>query len=229
MEFTFGIVTDGNSIERIKKIINDIRNQEIPNSQIIVVGGQEIEGIDWISFDETIKPKWITKKKNLITQHAKYENIVFMHDYVTLLPEWYLGMELFGNDWDICMTQIINSNNERYRDWCIWADKDYILNDSYNNEPGVKSNIIKRILPPYTYNKTQNMYISGAYFIVKKYVMEKYPLDESLVWGQGEDVKWSGQVLLEEGYTYKMNIHSKAKLLKRKDRAAELLDNISLK
>ena len=32
-----------------------------------------------------------SKKKNIITQNAKYENIVYMHDYIVLDNNWYKG------------------------------------------------------------------------------------------------------------------------------------------
>ena len=226
MEFTFGIITDGNNLNRVISIIESIKDQNILNFQIVIVGGYPPvdTSIDWIEFNESIKPKWITKKKNIITQYAKYENIVFMHDYIRLMPNWYIGMEKFGNNWDICMTQILNVTGERFRDWVIWADKDYIADPSYNGRSGVYSNITKRILPSYTYNKIENMYISGAYFIVKKKFMEENPLDESLIWGQGEDVEWYKRImLLSSGFKYVMNPNSKVKLMKYKNSEAELI------
>ena len=35
------------------------------------------------------------------------------------------------------------------------------------------------------------MYISGSYWVCKKHVMENFPLNDELLWGQGEDVEWS--------------------------------------
>ena len=58
------------------------------------------------------------------------------------------------------------------------------------------------------------MYISGAYFCAKKQFMLKYPLDETLIWGQGEDVEWSFRS--REIWNYKCNPNSIVKLLKYK-------------
>jgi len=229
MDFTFGIITNGSNSDRIVKIVESIAFQYIPNYQIIVVGGNSYGkslcsgNILWIPFDETTKPNWITRKKNIITENAKYNTIVYLHDYIYLLPGWYIGMTYIQPNWDICMTQILNVDDSRYRDWVIWADKDYINDPSYNGEPGVRSNIIDRVLPPYNYDKTKNMYISGAYFIAKKYVMQTCQLDETLTWGQSEDVKWSEEVLLKEKYRYVMNPYSKVKLMKYKDVAARVI------
>jgi acyl-coenzyme A synthetase/AMP-(fatty) acid ligase len=56
-----------------------------------VGGNNDFNGNDivHIPFDETQKPMWITKKKNLITQNSKYENLVFLHDYIILNNGWY--------------------------------------------------------------------------------------------------------------------------------------------
>ena len=56
------------------------------------------------------------------------------------------------------------------------------------------------------------MYISGSYWIAKKSVMEEFPLNESLCWGQGEDVIWSKQV--RERYNFNMNINSTVSIMK---------------
>lgn len=234
IKFTFGIITDGNHKELVTKVVDSINSQNIPEYQIIIVTDSMISIIDTnkdtsknhyvFPYDFTEKDKWITKKKNVITQCAKYNNIVYMHDYIILANYWYDGFKYFGEKyWDICMTQILNLDKTRYRDWVIWADKDYITDPTYNNKPGVESNIIKRMLPPYSYNKTKNMYVSGAYFIAKKHIMQKFPFDESLVWGQGEDFAWSKTVLIDNNCSYFMNKFSIARLLKQKEVCADVI------
>ena len=95
MKFTFGIATtdtaqrmSGNTNNHVSDIVDSIRANNIPNNcyEIIIVGGdnkyQHFHDVHHIEFDDITKPKWITKKKNLITKHAKYDNIVYSHDYV---------------------------------------------------------------------------------------------------------------------------------------------------
>ena len=62
--------------------------------------------------------------------------------------------------------------------------------------------------------RTSEMYISGAYFCVKKDFLLENPLDEALTWGQGEDVEWCR--VLRERWTYRCNKRSKVNLLKLK-------------
>ncbi len=104
MQFTFGIITSDNQESRVQSIIDDINNYS-SGSEIVVVGGSNVyNNIKHVDFDETIKSGWITKKKNLITENASNENIVYMHDYITISKNWSQGWDWFGNDWDVCMT-----------------------------------------------------------------------------------------------------------------------------
>jgi len=218
MNFTFGIITSGTVG---KLVIDSIKKQNMKNFEIIIVGGSlpalqdessYYDGVRHIKFNESLGK--YTIKKNIITENSNFDNIVYMHDYYMLDDNWYDGFLNFGDDWDICMNVIENIDGTRFRDWCAWDDPDIcFLDGGYH----------RIMLPSYSYNKTKYMYISGGYWISKKYVMKAEPLDESLGWGESEDVEWSKRVLPR--YNYKMNIHSKVKLLKDKKLSAEYRDD----
>jgi hypothetical protein len=238
MNFTFGIITkfdinDQHSSEKkdmLAATIDSIRNLKIPNYEIIIVGCKKedliigrydylfnMNDIKCIIFDDNyikniisnkqnskqsygigfVIPGWITKKKNLITQNAKYENIVFMHDYHMFDRNWYKEFLKFGNDWHVCMNAIKNIFGERARDWVGWDE---------NNASIHRKNL------PYNFNDGSKVYISGSYWVAKKALMIKEPLDEKfLAWGKilkedgtieqcqdskiiGEDVEWSKRI-----------------------------------
>jgi hypothetical protein len=208
MKFTFGIITSGSP--NVGTVVDSILKQKIPEFEIIVVGGEKPTGelpVIHIPFDETVKPAWISRKKNIITEHAKYENLVFMHDYFCLDENWYYGFQLFGNKWDICMNMIVNADGSRYRDWCIYSDPTHC----YPKEGPHKH---MAFVVPYSYDKKEYMYISGGYWVAKKYVMQECPIDESKCWGHGEDVEWSERVLKK--FSYKANPLSMVNMLKYK-------------
>jgi len=205
MNFTFGIITGGTNngreslsnieiSDRICNIIESIRSQNIPNYEIIIVGGINNygEGIRHIEFDESQKKGWITRKKNIIVENAKYDNLVIMHDYIKLEHGWYQGFLEFGDDWDVCMNITNNIKGGRWIDWLSDHGKYHVL-------------------IPYD-TKDSGMYISGAYWVAKKSFMERYPLDESLSWGQAEDVDWSKRCL--GNANYKMNTNSSVRICK---------------
>jgi len=223
MKFTFGIITTGladNNLETILKSIED----EVPIDcyEIIIVGNSKITGnnISIIPFEENIVQSWITRKKNLITQNSKFENIVFMHDYVKLNSGWYNGFLQFGNNWDVCMNQVFNLDGSRFIDWMGLPD-----DPEYGN-----------VLLPYDYPGSEGMYISGTYFVAKRIIMQQYPLNENLKWGEGEDIEWSKRILggfipiwlknrnmviAKKVAKYKMNTFSSVQFLKQKHMSSD--------
>jgi hypothetical protein len=77
MKFTFGIVTSGLD-DRVQLVINSIEQLNIPEYEVLIIGNSSVsrDRTRIIPFNENERPAWITRKKNLITQHAKYENVV---------------------------------------------------------------------------------------------------------------------------------------------------------
>lgn len=208
MNFTFGIITANDSY--LDAVIQPILLQGIPNFEIIVVGSNRAsEGpIRYISFDESIKNGWITRKKNIITQEAKYDNIVYMHDYIVLSKDWYKGFCTFGENFKLCMTPIINLDGTRYRDWTLFPE---FLPEGLKHRRDL-------LLPYNVLGLSKYQYLSGAYWIAKKDVMQENPLNEELAWGEGEDVEWSRKVNTK--YEFSINIHSSVLVARQwKDRA----------
>lgn len=202
INFSFGIITGGFNDHMLSIVVDSIRHLNIPNYEIIIVGNTNVKADINIPFDESSKPMWITKKKNIITNSAKYNNIVYLHDYIIFESNWYNGFKQFGDDFDVCMNIIENFDGSRFRDWCIW-------------DPSRLGNPGPGLIPYSVSDLSKFMYISGSYWVAKKNIMLEFPLNESLIWGQGEDVIWSKQV--SSKYNFTMNINSKVRLLKQKD------------
>jgi len=205
MDFTFGIITCAKTNGFIPQIIQSIEDQGIPNYEIIIVGTCNItsKACRVIPFDES---DWITRKKNIIFQEAKYENIVVFHDYIVIEPGWYKGFLKHGNNFQICINPIKTSNGKRFRD--------YVLFNNYLPEPFSQKTMI-----PYSSTLTPQIsklsYISGSYYVVKKSLALKIPLREELYWNQGEDVIFS-QDLGDNNILIQCNPYSSVKLLKDK-------------
>ena len=203
MKFTFGIITEPSVEERLNVIIDSIEQERIPDYEILIVGSANLkrEKTQVISFDESQKPMWITRKKNLITQYAEHENIVFMHSYLRLEPGWYQGWLDFGSDYAIAMNKILNADGSRFRDWCLWDIEQF---------PGIDGRA--RMLPYDVTHLSKYMYFSGAYWVAKKNVMTAFPLDERLAWGQGEDVEHSMRI--RQTFNFTMQPNSTVKIIK---------------
>jgi len=211
MKFTFGIITSQNDVlNSLALTINSIKDLNIPNYEIIIIGGNDNYQSDNLrvhSFEENPNGGWITKKKNLITKYARYENIVYLHDYLIFDKDWYKNFLNFGNDFKICMNRIINLDETRFRDWTLWAKS--------AEEIGIPNPYY--LIPYNIKNLSKLMYFSGSYWVAKKNVMEEFPLNEDLFWGQGEDVEWSKRI--REKYNFSINENSIVRLLKYKNPA----------
>jgi len=183
--------------------IHSIEGMNKDDFEIIVCGGPQTHGngIDFIHipFDETPRN---ALKKNMITDRASMENIVFLHDYFGFDSQWYQGFLEFGDYWGICMNMLLNIDGTRFRDWLMWDSPE---NQTLDGKVG--------LLAPYSYDKFEYMYISGAYWVAKTKVMKEEPLNKWYHWGECEDLEWSKRVL-RKGYKYKMNTMSIAHVLK---------------
>jgi hypothetical protein len=180
MNFTFGITTDYSAPDRIKEVVQSINALKIPNFEILIITGSEIEPMEnvrHIRFDENQKPNWVTRKKNILAEEATFNNVVLMHDYFVFDKDWYKNFLEFGEEWDVCSNAQLMMNGKRhFTDWVMWDSP---------------------IFPRYTsipyddWTQTAYMYQSGGYMIVKKRFMERFPMNENMTWGSAEDVEWS--------------------------------------
>jgi len=207
MDFTFGIITNGS--ENLPLIAQSIRAQNIPNYEILVVGQNDLSGSDIrsIPFDESVRPMWITRKRNLIAQNARYENIVMIHDYIVLMEGWYEGFLRFGSDFSICNSKIIDVHGRRGIDYTLFLP--------FLSHPSLRD----RQLLPYDYPPSHTlstiMYLPGNYVVIKRDIALKFPYDERLVWNQMEDVVLS-HTLTDAGYIIQCNPYSTVQMIKDK-------------
>lgn len=201
--WSFCIITSGSEDVSLREVVDSIQYEFADHPyEIIIVGNTGIisdnEKLKIIPFDEEVfnfnlsnflknifklrlkkslyRTGWITRKKNLSVELAKYENICVMHDYVKLKPGWLNGFEQFTDDWMVCTTKVFNKDGSRHRDWMTW---DY-------------PNIGATLLPYHVH--VPYMYLSGTVFCVKKKFYLANPLNERLFWGEAEDVEWSCRV-----------------------------------
>lgn len=188
ISWTFAFITVYEDVDRLQEMIENIRSLNIPEYEILFIGGGPnytplVYGdpdVRQVWFNEDIKDKWITAKKNLIPYLAKYDNIVIAHDYHLFSDNWYQGFVQFGTDWEICeCPQFLITGNRNPMDWSLW------------DKPGHGR---AWSLPYNDWSQTQYMYISGGFFIVKRHVLLEEPFDESRGWNEEEDVEWSMRI-----------------------------------
>ncbi len=206
-QITFGIVTKDGVAE---EIIQSIKQQNIPEYEIIVVGGPNTYSIPvrHIEFDDS-GGNYLNKKKGMIVNEAKYENLVIMHDYFRLDPDWYNGFKKYGKFPEYGVNKIKLKNGDRFRDYTLFPRAAAELDPSFNDAA----------LLPYDFVNTKKtnkyLYISGGYVLSKKSILQKYPYDDKLQWNQEEDIVL-GKLLNDNGIIIECNPYSTTWITKEK-------------
>jgi hypothetical protein len=200
--WTFIIVTQSGNTDSLSKSITSIRNiRSTSQVEIIVVGGEPINGVRHIPFHEhrlsfklrNVKNFAITKslrdliyrtgaisvKKNLGAIASNNKKLCILHDYVLFSPDWI--EKCTDYEWDVLVPRITNSDGKRHRDWVLWNDPIY----AETGHPAA--------LPPYNYD-SKYYYINGTLIVVDREFFLQNPLNPKLFWGEGEDVEWSCRI-----------------------------------
>lgn len=183
MDFTFGILTKYDNETQLREVIDSIHALNIPNYQVLIIGEQKREGAEkerYIWFEDSVKPGWITRKKNLLARAANYQNIVLMHDYFVFDKDWYNNFLKFGNNWDICScSQYLINGKRHFTDWVTWDSPIFPRYTSLNYDD---------------WSHVHYMYQSGGFTVAKTQLIIDNPFNEELGWGQSDDVEWSLRV-----------------------------------
>jgi hypothetical protein len=191
-KWSFGIITKGNKNDWVEQQIQSIRNQKIPNYEIIICGtyyDRKEPDVRYIPFSDKDDRGWITAKKNALCKEAKYENLCVLHDRVVPLPGWFEGMKKYGNTFELLSCIIKTKEGLRAGDWI-----------TYGNWMGKY---------PYVglleYNDWDQMgCLDGGLMIIKKSIWEKNKWDERLFLNQSEDAEISHR-LHRNGYVARFN------------------------
>lgn len=178
-EWTFGIVTNGERDDWIEEIISSIRAQHIPKYEIIVCGkyrDRDEANFKYIDFNERSDRGWITRKKNVIAQHATYENMCILHDRLVFDRDWYKGMRLYGNAFEFLgCRQIEKKTGETAGDWL-----------TLGGPSGTRWKISRLEYTDWDYYG----YLSGQLIIMKKSIWKKTMWDETRYWDGVDDADW---------------------------------------
>ena len=221
MDVTFGIcVSPTANIDHLQNQIWSIQDQIDygDNIQVVLCGTKHVleevdpAGLDLLFFDETEKPGWITRKKNLMVQKSLGDIIVLTHDYYMFDEEWLKGFKIFDKknpNWQVAVNPIWTAEGARHSDW--------LINPKYMDQLLIKHPELASELMSvahgengprwvcgldYSENLSKFQYVSGGMIIAKRNVLLDVPLNEDLVWGQAEDVEWSERLVAKYPLTF---------------------------
>jgi len=142
MKLTFGISTLYN-FKGLEESIKSIHALNIPKNdyEILVIGPEHREpeeNINYIYFDESQRKGWVTRKKNILAEEARFDNIVICNDYFVFQPDFYNNWVEFGEDWDVASNAQQFYNGQRcYLDWVTLDHPNYHVGHRYHILIGV--------------------------------------------------------------------------------------------
>lgn len=170
-QWSFVIITRGGRDAILKQSVDAINLQNIPSYEIIVVGATEDKPYkDWmkvthIPFTERDDKGWITRKKNIGCERARYENILVLHDDVVIDENWFKTMKEWGNNWEFCNMDIVSNPTLSW--FSEVQGRNVVLEKGDWNE---------------------NYYVGGHVIGIKKFVWRLCKWNENLYYGGREDV-----------------------------------------
>ncbi len=191
--WTFGILTAGQSVNA-QRMIRTILEIPGPEREIIVCGpAQEnlpedprIRTIDL----EIPEPRgWITRKKNLIVDTARFSNLCLMHDRFVFPQDFFTVMENYGSDFAfVTFPEPYYPHQSRS---CALRYPDYqVLLQSEKLQQAIDSRLVQQdnVYHPRYDDFYETAFCCGGVYVTKKSLWNMVRQDESLYHAECEDI-----------------------------------------
>jgi hypothetical protein len=188
--FSFGIITNGKRNEKLARLVETIRMQNVaPDQYEILIAGcvDEITTYDGdlklFPMNQAATEGRLGAMRNVLAKAARFNKFVCLDDDFLLHPRWAEAVMEVDGDFDLATGIILNPDLSRYCDW-VSLIENYTFLRAYHE----------------MFDKCQ--YMTGGYGIYKDYVFVDHCWDDQLGFYQGEDVSFSKR-LFSAGYELK--------------------------
>ncbi|QRY79691.1 hypothetical protein JVX91_00835 [Pseudomonas sp. PDNC002] len=208
--WTFGLPVGPEDATVLNAVVQRILELDIPNKEILLCGvpGKNFRYFDQVRIvgeDITAPPVQICKKKNRLAQEARYNNLVILHDRVFLPSHFGEMVRRFGPRYPLMTLQSLFFDNvrnlgpRRYSDYGMAMGSigqgmkglHRTADEAVSIAPALFAEIERTgfcFASPMRYSKDLS-YPTGSLYICRKEVWNAYPLDESLLWTEFEDIE----------------------------------------
>lgn len=187
--YSFGIITNGQRPEKLRKLIESIQHQRIRRDrfEIMVAGSvgdiEESLQISRFPMEQAAAEGRLGAMRNTLAKNARFNKFVSLDDDFLLHPGWAEAVDELEDDFDVATGIILNPDLSRYCDW-VNIIEDYTFLRAYHE----------------TFDKCQ--YVTGGYGIYKDFLLLEHSWSAELGFYQGEDVSFSRR-LFDAGYQLK--------------------------
>jgi glycosyltransferase involved in cell wall biosynthesis/Tfp pilus assembly protein PilF len=176
--WSFLIITNGKRPRKLVREIESIRSLGIPDHEILVGGeppGDLPEGVGVVPAIDAARNGRLGEMRNALTAAARYDHLVVVDDDFIFHPDFYTGIQRFGEDWDALSVRILNPDGSRFWDWATHGGpRGHVLLD---------------------YDDTDDhVYITGGLILLKAQVTDRVKWDDGRGFYQGEDIDFSSRL-----------------------------------
>jgi hypothetical protein len=188
--FSFGIITNGKRDDKIVRLMESIRMQNLAVDQYEILVAGCVDGIlarsdtRTFSMDQAAAEGRLGAMRNVLARNASFNKFVCLDDDFLLHPGWAQAVLEVDGDFDLATGIILNPDLSRYCDW-VSLIENYTFLKTYHE----------------VFDKCRQ-YMTGGYGIYKDYVFVDQCWDDHLGFYQGEDVSFSKR-LFDAGYQLK--------------------------
>jgi hypothetical protein len=206
--WSFCIPTGPGDVTGLNMVVKRILELAIPEKEILLCGRPDKNFQYWdkvriVGEDIPGPPIWITRKKNVLAQAARFENLCILHDRVFLPLNFMQAIRAFGDKFPFTAFQslwfddVLNLLPVRYSDYGCASEEhiaDVVAGDTGNYTSAFVSSLFPDIEKqnfkhgnPLRHHR--GSYLTGSLYIVKRQVWLHTPQNEDLCWNEFEDIE----------------------------------------
>jgi hypothetical protein len=207
--WTFGILTSGPS-PQAARMAAAILDLDLPNVEIIFCGPRPVGApndprVSAIDLERPEPRGWITRKKNLIADRARYDNLCVLHDRFVITPDWAEALDEYGQCYSfLTFPQVYYAGVDRqfplrYPDYQLLAQQHGI-------EGSLETAVYDahRVFCPDYDDFSETSFCSGGLYLARRSLWNLVRQDEALDHSEWEDISF-GLECQRRGLPHRVN------------------------
>lgn len=207
--WTFGILTSGSS-EAGGRMAADILALDLPDVEVIFcgpwpAGAPRDPRVGAIDLDRPEPRGWITRKKNLIVDAARHENVCLLHDRFRVTADWADALRSYGACFSVLTFPQVFAVDKDRRFTQRYADYQ-VLFRTRDVQAALEARVFNG--PDVLYAAYDDFYetafVCGGLYVAKKSIWQRVKQDEGLFHCEWEDVTF-GLECQRRGIPHRVN------------------------
>ena len=193
--WSFGILTSGDSA-RGAEMAAAILALDLPNVEVVFCGPRPFDApkddrVRSIDLDRAEPRGWITRKKNLLAETSRYDNLCLLHDRFVITPAWAAALRDCGPSFSfLTFPQVFFADTDR-RFGQRYADYQ-VLHQSSGVPQALESTIFagERVWYAAYDDFYETAFCCGGLYVAKRCLWNRVRQDESLYHCEWEDASF---------------------------------------